>query len=244
VAGPTESLGLDAVIDGAANFAAITPDERTLVWTVRQSRTLAVTYLDRSDRDAVFEPPRSTEIDAGEDQVAVSPDGLQLVYVSADGQQFQVQTRADRTGEFAEVDPIDFSVLADVLSDGLRLAEPVYGPAGVSFYFATLDAQDHRVRHLSARPSLSESFDRAMELALPDTPDPVPRVTGVSADEQTLFLWDAATGQTLWTFVDASTLKYANPSSFAQVGPAQPNADCSRLYAGPESGSVVRLPLE
>jgi WD40 repeat protein len=238
-------LGLDAVIDGTANFAAITPDERTLVWTVRQGQNLTVTYLDRADPDAAFQPPRSIATDAGDDQVAVSPDGLQLVYVSNDGQRLQVQTRADRTGEFAEVEPIDLGVLADALPSGSRYAEPVYGPEGVSFYFATLDSSDHRVRYLSIRPSLSDEFDRPSPLALPGADsDPVPRVTGVSADEQTLFLWDAATGQTLWAFLDASTLKYADPTSLAQLGPAQPNAACSRLYAGPASGSVVRLPLE
>jgi hypothetical protein len=244
-AGTPESLGLEAVIDGDANFAAITPNEQTLVWTTRQGNNLVVTYLDQSDSDAGLGSPRSIKVDAGDDQVALSPDGLQLVYVSADGQRFQTEARADLTAEFAEVEPIDFRILADVLSGGLRYAEPVYGPEGVSFYFATLDASGNRVRQLSTRPSTSDSFDPARLLVpLGGEPDPAARVTGVSADEQTLFLWDAATGQTLWSFLDADTFQYAAPATLGELGPAQPNAACSRLYAGPTLGSIVRLPLE
>jgi hypothetical protein len=245
VAGKPVSLRIEAYIDPGARFVAITPDELTLVWTVRESGSLAVTYLDRSTANADFDPPQSLVLDAGDDQVAMSPDGLQVVYVSADGQNFQVQARRGPGGEFADLARNDFSLLDGALSPGWRYAEPVYGSDAVSFYFAIVDQSGHKIRQASLKLSADEGFDKPSTLVLPGADaNPELRVTGASADSQTLFVWDSVTGQTLWSFVDQSTLSYAPLKPLGQFGPAQPNQDCSRIYAGPTVGSVVSVPLE
>ena len=88
---------------GGDLLAAITWDERTMVWTTNAGGTVTVNYGDRAGRDDAFTTVHTLATSLGpfgEDKVALSADGLTMMFPSVDHKKLTQVSRASRSAEF------------------------------------------------------------------------------------------------------------------------------------------------
>lgn len=240
-----------AISTGADQFGAVTPDERTLVWTSTASGAATVYYADRADATVPFANPVSlalTGVDVMSGPVAISPDGLRLALEASDSTFFAV-TRPDRSSPFgAATDTTEFAAVnGEIFASEavVKLGDPVYGADGETFYYSRFPvggAQGIATIFEASRMNADPWSD-----GIPVNGDPVQetndemrrRPSGISADARTIFYWDGATGAEMMAWRTTADGAFANAQSIGAKTGAQPNGACTALYySAPADGGT------
>lgn len=232
-------------------FAAITPDERTLVYyRVSSSDTVSVLVSDRSTAKATFPaagavttPPTGIAAKG----MAISPDGLRLVLVSADGRSLRQIVRPSRSALFdGTADATPFANVNKLAADGpSRLGYPVLGSDDRTLYFTYGD------------PTLAPSIRRASRASAADpwgsigpvegsavsgtgTMGMVP--TGVSPDGRTLFVWALTGNREYAVYPEPGSDLFTGRKDLGDKRFASPAGDCLSLYyCAPTSAAGLDL---
>ena len=229
------------------NLGAITPDELTIAWTIGTGSSAVIAYADRAaETDAFGAPQTLSAASFADERVAVSANGLRLVVVNADRQDFSEMTRTARTGtgnSFGAPSVGSYSNYAGILATTTEaFGDPVLSADDEAFYYS-----------IYGRPGQTATIARATRLTptdawpvgallpatavLAEEQEEVPlrrRPTAISSDEQTLFYWDEVSGTERATWLDTSTGVF---TVFVDLGARQwanPNAACDRLYYSEE----------
>ena len=240
-----------AISTGADQFGAVTPDERTLVWTSTTSGLATVYYADRTDTTVPFAnatPLVLTGIATMPGAIAISPDGLRLALEAPDTTFFTV-TRPDRSSPFAATtDTTEFAELNGEISASeavVALGEPIYGADGETFVYSRYPvggAQGIATIFQAARGGTDPWSD-----GVPLNGDAIQeaaaevrrRPSGISADTLTLFYWDDAAGGEMMAWRATADDSFGNPQSLGPRTGAQPNATCTLLYySAPADGGT------
>ena len=237
--------------DSGSHFAAITPDELTLLWTTTVSGSVTVFVADRASTSDAWGAPQSIlNVPAADNAVAVTPDGLVIAYVDdTDRRTFATASRLDRTSAFVFPDPnsgLDFAVqnTSPDLGTGDTYAYPSYGPHLTSFYYAIRTAAGDTTWYVAGRFEPQGAFSSGSALSFANKPAATLVLSGISIDENTLFFVDTATTQSSWSFYDEITLKFGAFVSLGNLGYVQPSQSCSRLYGGVVAGSITTTSLQ
>ncbi len=173
--------------------AAITPTLSTIL--VQRSDTctaFALLVADASGPDSFQIADASTVLasqgldPAAERTLALSPDGLTVIGVTADRLQFAAATRSGVGAiDFVAADSTPFAALA--AGDGQTLLDPVLSSDGLAFYFTLGDANpDVAGVYESVRSSVADPFPAATRM--PAAVQQAGIVTGLSSDRLFLFL--------------------------------------------------------
>jgi hypothetical protein len=242
---PISTAGLD-------RFGAITPDELTIAWmTPTDSGTTGtVYYADRDTVSAPFGTPTALPSAAGYfsfGQVALSPDGLMLVVVRADGQGFGACSRSSRPATFGSPDETAFNQVdlnhADMPDPGVALADPVFAQDGTSLFFTeTAPTTVNPIVSVDLVAGLWTHFTMVTSASsLAVSSGKLRRPTGLSSDRRTLFFYDEVASLERGAWRDSANGQF---STFADVGAlmgAQPNRACTRLYYSAQGATSVDL---
>ena len=237
-------------LDAAARFAAVTPDELTLLWTVADTSGVTIYVSDRSDSNTTWGTPQSIiGVPAADNAITVTPDGLEIAYVDESNQTLATINRLDRTSAFTFPDSAsgaDFAIFntSTLLSAGDTYAYPLYGPHLTSFYYAVKAANGNLTWYVAGRFESQGAFSTGSTLNFASPPSATAILSGVSDDENTLFFVDASTGQSSWTFFDEVTIEFDAYIALGNFGTVQPNQSCTRLYGNAAPGSIMTLALQ
>ncbi len=249
-AGQSQSLS-GITLDSGSHFAAITPDELTLIWTVPSSTGVTAFVADRATKSAVWGTPQSiVSVPAADNVVTVTPDGLVIAYVaSSDRRSFATASRTDRSSSFQFPDPnsgLDFTVqnTSPELNAGDTYAYPLYGPHLTSFYYAVKAANGDLSWYVAGRFETQGVFTAGAPLSFVSKPAATLALSGVSSDENTLLFVDTGTAQSSWSFYDEATQTFGALASIGQLGYVQPTESCTNLYGGAAAGSITVTPLQ
>ncbi len=233
---------------------SITPDELSIAWTVGQGGARTIDYADRASTSDAFGAPQS--LTAGQfigDRAALSPDGLRLVVVNADGQGFSELTRSSRAGgTFGAAATGSYSNLdAEVLSAGQSFGDPLLSADDTVFYYSVYGgAGQTQTIYRSARLLAGEAWEVGAALqpsaSLAAQGTLRRRPTGISSDKQTLFFWDevgaeAGSGTERAGWIDETTGVFNTFVDLGMRSMAAPNAGCSRLYYSAQGASSIDL---
>jgi hypothetical protein len=244
----TVSTSGDDLLDG------VTPDELTLVWTQTLGGTKTVYYADRGTVAAAFAVRSLAAGVYTGDRVAISPDGLRLVGVNPDGQGFSELTRASRADDFSAdagaSSTTAYANLNGALGPGLAYGDPVIAADDGVFLFSvygvagSADAGTAATIYRSARLLGSDPWAGAFPFTSSTGLDAQgalrQRPTGLSADQETLFVWSEITSSERAAWLDNSDTF----SSFVDLGArsmAAPNVGCTSLYYSAQGSSSVDL---
>jgi hypothetical protein len=260
VCNPSASWGAGALLSISSalddELDAITPDELTIAWTEGTGSTATIQVADRASSTAAFDAPQA--IPAGSfstARAALSPDGLTLVVVDADGQGFSELTRSSRTAPgntFGSPATGPFTNFLDALPAGESYGDPVLSADDNAFYYSIYAPQP-----LPDAGATTTTIFRAARLIPTDMwPLGAPlttstgldaqgtlrkQPTAISSDEQTLFFWDQVTGTERAAFIDESTGAFDDFVSLGARTMAAPNAACTTLYYSAAGASSVDL---
>jgi hypothetical protein len=241
----------DIALVAQAHFAAITPDELTILWTVPSANGVAVYVADRTSVDASWNTPQGIpSVPAADSAVTITPDGLTIAYVdNSDHPSFATASRVDRSSAFEFPDPnsgYDFAVLnlSAVLGNGDTYAYPLYGPHSTSFYYAVQSANGDRTWYVAGRYEPGDLFTTGSALNFSSAPAATAILSGVSFDENTLFFADVSSGQSSWTFFDEISVKFGPFATLGNLGYVQPNQSCRQVYGGTVPGAIVTATLD
>lgn len=220
---------------GGERLAAITWDERTMVWTTTETGAVVVHYADRVDRDAPFTDVRALPTELGpfpEDKVALSADGLKMIFTSEDHTTISEIKRTARSEAF-DVATIDRKPYARLVGGGKRVGDLVLSRDGKWLFYSELDRTSGASIFLSI----------ALGDGTWDAPNPIdtPRLTieagfrrrptGLSADARSLFFFDEVSEVTFVAFRAPDTLLFTEFYGFAPTGRgAMPSESCDRVY--------------
>ena len=234
---------------------AVTPDELSIAWTVVQGANKTVHYADRTATSAPFTARSLTSGLFTNDRVALSSSGLRLLVVDADGQGFSELTRASRSDAFDPSSPsaASYPNLNGSLGPGQAYGDPVLAADDAVFYYSVYGvgadggpsgggaaATIFRAARLlggdvwPAGTPLSGSTGLFPQGSLRQRP------TGLSSDQQTLFVWDEITGTERAAAIDST----GTFSSFEDLGArslAAPSGDCTTLYYSAAGAGSIDL---
>lgn len=221
-------------------FDSVTPDELSIAWTLGDGNARTINYADRASTTDAFGAPQT--LAAGlyvGDRVALSPDGLRLIVVNADGKGFSELTRSSRaqpaqafgaasTGSFSNLD-------ATVLSAGQSYGDPVLSADDTVFFYSVYGGAGQtqtifRSARLLAGEAWSDGAPLQASSALAAQGALRRRPTGISADKQTLFFWDEVSGIERAAWLNDSTGAFDTFVDLGTRSMAAPNQACSRLY--------------
>jgi hypothetical protein len=230
---------------------AITPDELTIAWTSNS----VIWYADRASTADAFGTPQDLDqgasITAGTytaNRVALSPDGLRIVVVSADLQGFSELTRTARTGSgstFASPDQTAFgNINADTPSGG-SVGDPVIGASDTTFFYSVYGAGDDNTVYRALRLTPTDAWSSGAALnvtsALQAQGSLRRQPTAISSDNRTLFFYDQVNSIERASWINEMTGQF---DTYADLGAhinAAPNSACSVLYYSAAGASSVDL---
>ncbi|HET9958941.1 MAG TPA: hypothetical protein VFQ61_30835 [Polyangiaceae bacterium] len=244
-AGTPRSLGLAVTSD--SRLGSVSADELSIVWTRVQAGQVTLYSAARDAVDEPFQKPTWQVIPAAPGKVALSADGLRVLFVATDGRHFEAWERRSRQDSFADTNSFEFELLNDSAESGLSPAE-AYGEPVLSaddrtlFYSRFGGGRTHTV-FAARRFSSGAPWSSGTELALPERFDASaeshPELTGVSSDLQTLFLWDPASARATAVFLEASPdAVYSSVALLGAFRGAAPSVDCKRLFYEDPTGKL------
>lgn len=233
---PAEKWANPKSLDGISTpgadelLLAITHDEKTLVF----SRGDDLFVADRSSADVDFGTEVLLTLPDGyvfARGVALTPDGLALTLVDANGYAFAEVTRVARSGAFGtEPSTARFAEVNDAqkFSHDI-LSNPVLSEDGKSFYYGARKASSTRVWQARGGASFS-SLTQLDPVALGAEDGKAKLPLSVASDERALFVLDEAVGHVagLWSLTAQAEL--AQRVDFADLQSAFTSTDCGRLY--------------
>jgi hypothetical protein len=178
--------------------------------------------------------------------VALHPDGLGLVIVSALGERFADLTRAARSGDFTgalETERFqDLSENARQLGGGL--SSPVLSASGRSLYFTQIGSTTSKVFRTQG----------TTRFAIPAMPEDLVTLGGndgnfkltrsVSADERTLFIFDEALGHAAGLWSAAPGAPFYELATFPGIDGVFTDSSCSQRYGTLDTGGSLDIVLE
>lgn len=227
-------------------FSAITPDELTIVWTVaRANNSLTVYAADRTSVSTGFSSPQSIGISSIDNLVSISPDGLQIAYVSADGRGIDVLSRTTRLETFQNPtgtwDEFSNFNAAGALATGETYLRPLYGPIPTVLYYGVTSSTGDITWNATYRTSAFDAFPLGLPLSFLSSPSNNFVLSGVSGDNATLLFVNGTESD--WLFLNSAGNAYSSLASLGPFGIVQVNQACNRLYYGPSAGSLAVVPL-
>jgi len=227
-------------------FAAITPDELTIVWTAAGTDNSYTVYVaDRTSASASFSTPQSIGISTFDNLVTISPNGLRIAYVSADGRGIDVLSRTSRTETFQTPtgtwDEFSNFNATGALATGETYLRPLYGPIPTDFLYGVTSSTGDITWYASYRTSDFDVFPLGFPLSFLNNPSNALVLSGISGDNATLLFLNGTASD--WSFLNSAGTAYSSPASLGPFGIAQVNQDCSRLYFGSSAGSISFVPL-
>jgi hypothetical protein len=222
-------------------LGGITPDERTIAWVATDAAGVSrLRFADRARPDDPFGSWTALEVPEGplaRGRIALSPDGLRLVFVTADGRGLRQLSRAARGEAFVpQADGAPFAAIAQMVADAPadRVSDPVLGFDDRTLYFVFQESMASHIRRATRGAAGSEAtWTRGDPLLESDLrPDGAlgARPTAVSADALVLFVWGETTGRAYAAMRDDASSPYAK---LVDLGPRRAlaaSADCSRVY--------------
>lgn len=251
-----EATRLDISTSSDDLLGAVTPDELVIAWIVVEASTVTMYYASRTNSDEPFGAASTLLIDAAPDPIALSPDGLRALFVDADRRGFSSVTRSSVEEPFGDPGKMDLELLEPdtaQLPEDEAYADPVLAPTDLSLYFSRFGGGRTMTLFVSDRFSELDFWPQAravpVSAALQANGANRLRPTGISADRQTLFLWNDAEQDELVATADPATGGFEAPESLGALRGATPNADCTRIYystatAGDESVELYVGELE
>jgi len=219
-------------------LGGVTPDELVIAWTVVAVDKVTLHYARRADKADDFADEGTLELaQAADDSITISPDGLRVVYVNSDRKGFTQLVRESLADPFSTVDNRDFVPIAESIQDygeGELVGDPVLGQDGSTFFYSHYGAGRTKTLLRTLRFSSGAPWPPGTELAvtssLEASDDDRQRPTGVSVDNQTLFVWDNAAGAQKVALLDHDTATYGVAFELDDAHGAAPNGACSRVY--------------
>ncbi len=227
---------------------SVTPDELTIAWTEGSGSSATLEIADRATNTDAFSAPQS--LPAGQftaDRVSLSPDGLRLVVVDADAQGFSELTRSARTSSsaFGPAATGSYAALNGVLSPGQSYGDPLLGADDEVFYYSVYGGTQTATIYRTARLLTTDPWPAGAALAsstgLSAQGTLRRRPTGVSSDDQTLFVWDEVAGMERAAWIDPSTGAYDVFVDLAPYRLAAPASPCNALYYSAPGASSTDL---
>lgn len=244
VASRTAQLGAAGAV---AEGLSITSDERTAAWVEYAGGQVTISYADRDSAGAAFGTPRTlAEADYARTRVALTPDGLGLAAVRANGLSFVMHRRADRASAFGDAEAGPFEALNTAGKDtlgpaGERYADPLFARDAAYFLYSHVAADDSARVMLGSRIFAMDPYSPGVPFlaaTLTSVGNKRRIVTGASADFRTLFVWEeSSAGSRTVTLSETATAV-----SSAEIGPVrdvQPTADCKAFWFRSESPAQV-----
>jgi hypothetical protein len=223
--------------DSAKLFGAITPDERVIAWTTTADELVQLHTAERGNVDELFGAPRTLTVDAAPHRVALSADGLRVVYVDADGKAFSLVTRETRDDDFRPSDPDELAILNGPerkLGADELYGDPVISANDLVLLYSRFGGGRTRTLFVSRRLARDEPWPDGVEITTAEQFDAIDddrfQPTGLSSDGKTLFLWHESEMLEYALFFDVARSSFENPLDLGGLSGAMPNADCSRLY--------------
>jgi hypothetical protein len=233
--GTPQGLGLGSPADV---FGSVTPDERTIAWIDGAGHVL---WSDRASASDPWSAPAQVTVQGGveTDRVALSPDGLRLVFVVPGRRAFAELTRATRSDPFGDTpEEGKFATINLTLGESpasQKVGDPVLGADDLTFAFSFWDDTSTDSIRIASRASTSELWPLGQphgEVGLGVVAGKRRRPTGLSSDLRTLFVWDESRGEERAAFRGEDRGDFTQFVSLANRPLAQPNFACSRLYGG------------
>lgn len=221
-------------------LAAMTWDERTMVWTSQTAGVVTVHYSDRAGRNDPFVADLTLPASLGpfsEDKLALSADGLTLMVGSADHRQVRQLTRTARGTAFdaASATSAPFARLTgnDTTGVARELSDLTLSSDGKWLFYTDLKK--------TSGPSLMVSTALGDGTWNDPTPINAARLqidgtfyrhpTGLSADGLSLFYFDDTSRNLFVAFHPASSLAFNEFYAYVPAGRrAMPAASCDRVY--------------
>lgn len=243
-AGVSESVSTE----DADTLAAITPDERTLLFFKGTDETHTLFVADRDSATASWSTPVEIPAALGPfalDRVALESNGLVLGVLRSDRTAFVELRRDARGAAFAAGTMGTFANLSQGLPDGATLADPVVGESDATMFFSVIAPGVTTTLHTSIRfnPTAvwpSRSPVNVAELAASGSARKRP--TGLSGDGRTLFYWDETAAKTRRAVRGPGAL--ATFDTFTDLGTqqaVQPAASCKRIYYSAPGATTLDL---
>ena len=219
-------------------LGGVTADELVIAWTVVTVDKVTLHYAKRADKAGDFGDEGTLELaQAADDSITISPDGLRVVYVNSDRKGFTQLVRESLTDPFGTVDNRDFVPIAESIQDygaDELVGDPVLGQDGSTFFYSHYGAGRTKTLLRTLRFSSGAPWPPGAELAvtssLEASDDERQRPTGVSVDNQALFVWDNAAGSQKVALLDHDTATYDVAFELDDAHGAAPNGACSRVY--------------
>jgi hypothetical protein len=239
----------EAVPAGAAAGArliGITPDELTLVWSEAEGSEPFYYFADRSSPG---DPFGSAQQVTGGHLLAVSPNGLRLVALSADQSALLALARNDRSSAFAAPAEDEFAELgADARANGWSFSSCALAPDDRTLFYTVGAADTQYLLRVSQREGtgpwpVGEELEQC-ELEAHGGYGRYP--TGVSSDGKTLFFYDSWRGMARAAWRESTTSAFTWFRDLGERLVSQPNAACDRLYysVADPTASLLSAPAE
>jgi hypothetical protein len=230
-------------------LAAITWDERTMAWTTGAGAVTSVHYADRASADAAFTDEHVLPTTLGpfpDDKVALSADGLTMIFLSADRHAIHQVKRTSRAAEFdpSTVTSAPFGKLTGKDGEGgvtAAVGDLVLSKDGKWLLYTDLGRTTGASIMLSVLLS-DGTWDAptpitALQLAIASGQHRRP--TGLSSDARSLFFFDEVTGTVNVALHAAGTASFTefHPLAVSGMRP-MPSDACNRLYLSIEDDSA------
>jgi len=232
------------------SLAAITWDELTMAWTSGDSTSgVVVHYSDRSGRDVAFTADMTLPTTLGpfaQDKVVLTPDGLTMIFASADHKTLRQITRGSRGAAFDETTatsaPFSYLMSPGEGGSSRAMADLVLTKSGKYLFFTDLGRTVGTTLMVSAKMSDGKwDMPTAVESTrFHNSGGMRRRPTGYSSDARTLFFYDETTQTTWLAFTDPSSLSFTEFVPFLPEGSgAMPSDSCDRVYLTIRTKSTV-----
>jgi hypothetical protein len=230
-------------------FGAITPDELTIAWMSVTAPDYKIYY---ADRDSPSEPFLAAKplVASGDyyanDRIAMSPDGLRIVFVRSDRKGLGEFVRTVRKNPFFE-EPTDAAFagingLGAMLPANEYLGDPVVAPDDLTFFFSRYGGGITHTVYESRRNGpvtwpLGTPHPES-SLSVVDGQRRYP--TGISSDLRTLFYFDEPTGKEHMAVRATVADDFDRFIGLGAQSGAQPNLACNVLYFSDQMGGSLR----
>lgn len=236
---------------GGELLAAVTWDEQTMAWTTADGGTVVVHYADRAGRDDAFGSDRTLPTSLGPfvaEKVALSADGLRMIFTSADHltiTQISRPTRADAFDPATATSAPFGRLMASEGSDPHAVADLVLSRDERTLIFTDLGitsgASIRMSTHLGDGTWDAPRTIDAASLRMVGTLRRRP--SGLSADGRTLFYFDE---NSRGPKIAVRALGSADFTAFYDINPIgfrpMPTETCDRLYMSVEADVDAATP--
>lgn len=220
-------------------LASVTPDGLTIAWFgVAASGDATLYVADRASTGSAF-GAKITQTPPTEGfspkRVALSADGLRLVFVAKNGRSMRQLTRASRSGAFDTTsDAAPFADVNALVGEGTAtLGFPVLASDDLTLYFSTQDTGADPILRRSTRSGTTGTWPAGAVMSEPDLSGTGAKsvvATGLSSDGLTLFVWNDPKSRSIAAYRTSPTGPF---TSFVPIGPRKyvsPSSDCKTLY--------------